>query len=469
MSVTGTDELCGVVEQTANEYGLPGVAVGVRAAGRDLFVCRGVTSAENPLPVDRETLFGLGSVSKTFTATALLRLVADGRVDLMAPVRRYVPELRLADEETAARVTVMNLLNHSSGLDWGLQLDTGEGDDALATYVSHLGELALVAPPGERASYSQAGFNLAGRVVEKVTGQTFEDAVASLVLAPLGLEHSFYLHEQVMTRRFTVAHHRSEDGMLSVLRLRRRPRGDNPGGGLASSVADQLRWARFHLGDGRTEEGERILPAELMEHMQEPTIVLRGSNLGEAIGLCWFLREIDGVQAIAHAGSTNGQFADLLLVPERDFAVVALSNAGPGGIRFNQAVVAWALENYLGLSEREREPVPFSAVQAREITGDYENDVMTLAVRMEGTTLRLEVLLKPEARAAYSEAPPDHEPFEFGLLPGDKDEYIITSGAFKGQRGFFTRDQTGAVEGVDLAGRLFTRIPPTSSPQSTNS
>ncbi len=76
----------------------------------------------------------------------------------------------------------------------------------------------------------------------------------------------------------------------------------------------------------------------------------------------------------------------------------------------------------------------------------------------DGPRLRLEVLMKPETRAAYKEAPPDHAPFEFGLLPSDTDEYIITSGAFKGQRGLFTRDQSGTIVGVDLAGRLFNRV-----------
>ena len=100
-------------------------------------------------------------------------------------MRRYVPELRLADEQTAAQVTVLNLLNHTSGMDWGLQLDTGEGDDAPRTYVAKMGELALITPLGSRASYSQGGFDLAGRVIEKVTRQTFEDAVASLIFRPL--------------------------------------------------------------------------------------------------------------------------------------------------------------------------------------------------------------------------------------------------------------------------------------------
>jgi CubicO group peptidase (beta-lactamase class C family) len=132
---------------------------------------------------------------------------------------------------------VLNLLNHTAGLDWGLIADFGEGDDALAAYVARMAELDLIGPPGGRASYSQAGYNLAGRVVEKVTGWTFERAVAWLVFEPLGLSHSFFARDDIMTRRFAVGHNHGEDGTLSIARLWRRSRGDNPGGGIASSVA----------------------------------------------------------------------------------------------------------------------------------------------------------------------------------------------------------------------------------------
>jgi CubicO group peptidase (beta-lactamase class C family) len=453
------DTLCGFVDATAARFGIPGVAAGVWADGREIYACHGVTSADNPLPVDKDTLYLLGSVTKTYTSTALMRLVAEGRVRLDAPVRRYVPELRLADEQAAATVTVLNLLNHTSGLDWGLIVDTGEGDDALAAYVSKLAELEQLSPPGARVSYSQAGYNLAGRIIEKVTGLTYEQAVGSLVFEPLGLSQSFFARDDVMTRRFAVGHNRSEDGTLSIARLWRRSRGDNPGGGIASSIADQLRWARFHLGDGRA-EGARVLPAEILRQVKTPTAELRGSNLGDAIGIGWFLRNINGVRAAGHGGSANGQFAELLTVPERDFAVVALSNAGPDGILFNQAVVRWALQTYLGLIDRDPIPLPYDDPSAREIAGRYENDVMTLTISTDGAGLTLEVLMKPEIRAAADkELPPDHAPFEFGLLPGKGDEYIITTGAFKGQRGFFTRDDGGAVVGVDLAGRLFGRVP----------
>ena len=456
----GPGALSELVEATATEFGIPGVAVGVWADGLEEYACHGVTSVDNPLPVDRHTLHLLGSVTKTYTATALMRLIAEGRVELDAPVRRYVPELRLKDERAATVVTVRHLLNHTSGLDWGVIADTGEGDDALAVLVAKLAELELIAPPGTRASYSQAGYNLAGRIVEKVTGLTYERAVASLVFEPLGLTHSFFARDDVMTRRFAVGHNLGADGALSIARPWRHWRSDNPGGGLASSVTDQLRWARFHLGDGRADSGVRVLPADLLHRMKEPTVALRGTNLGDAIGIGWFLRDVDGVRVVGHGGSANGQFAELLTVPERNFAVVSLSNAGPDGIPFNQAIVRWVLQAYLGVADRDPQPLPFDGTRAQEIVGDYENDAMTLAISTAGEGLRLDVRIRPEIRAAADmELPPDHAPADFGLLPGDADEYILTSGGMRGQRGFFTRDENRAVVGVDLAGRLFSRVP----------
>ena len=178
-------------------------------------------------------------------------------------MRRYVPELVLADERAAAEITVMQLLNHTAGLDWRLIVDTGDGDDALADWVARLADLELVAPPGSRVSYSQAGYNLTGRILEKVTGLTYEHAVASFLFDPLRLPDSFFLPDDVMTRRFAVGHNLGDDGTPAVARQWRDTRANNPGGGLASSVTDLLRWARFHLGDGRAEDGMPVLPEDV--------------------------------------------------------------------------------------------------------------------------------------------------------------------------------------------------------------
>ncbi|OIK07814.1 serine hydrolase domain-containing protein [Streptomyces monashensis] len=451
------DKLPEFVNTQAAEFGIPGVAVGVLLDGREIYASHGVTSLGNPMPVDEKTLFPVASVSKTFTATALMRLAAEAKVDLHAPVRHYVPELKLADEQAAAQITVLNLLNHTAGLDWNL-IDDGEGDRSLAGLVAKLPQLPLIAPPGTRASYSQAGYNLAGRIIEKVTDLPFEQAVASLVLEPVGLADTVYGLSEVMVRKFAVGHNRGDDGELRPARpwaaFREGARADNPGGGLASTASDLLRWARFHLGDG-----QGVLPAAELHRMREQTVGLRASTLGDGFGICWFLHDLDGLHAIGHGGSGNGQFAELLIVPERNFAVVALANAGPDGYPFNQSVVRWALEHCLGVVEKTAEPVAYDEGHAQQVVGRYEIDAMNLDIATDGTRLTLAVGIKPEIReASDEEMPPDHPAADIGFLPGDGDEYIVTEGGLEGQRGYFSRDADGAVTGIDLAGRLFRRV-----------
>ncbi|MEV5378940.1 serine hydrolase domain-containing protein [Streptomyces nondiastaticus] len=472
------ETLSDFVGTKAEEFGVPGVAVGVLIDGQEVYASHGVTNAGNPQPVDEDTLFHVASVTKTFTATTLMRLAAEGKVDLDAPVRRYVPELELADEAAAAQITVMNLLNHTSGLDWNL-IDGGEEDGSLAAFVAKMSELGTIAAPGARASYSQAAYNLAGRVIEKVTGLAFEKAVATLVLEPAGLTNTFFDLDEVMIRRFAVGHTPDANGELRPARpWRANPfaaRGNNPGGGIASSASDLLRWARFHLGTG-----DGVLPTEALHRMREQTVALRGSTLGDGFGICWFLRDVDGVRTIGHGGSGQGQFAELLIVPERNFAVVSLANAGPDGYLFNQSATRWALAHYLGLTEHDPEPLPYDEARAREVTGRYEIDAMNLDIAVAepaaepvdgsvarsaggsagGARLTLAVGIKPEIReASDAEMPADYPAATMGFLPGDGDEYVITEGGLKGQRGFFTRDDKGTVVGVDLAGRLFGRAP----------
>jgi CubicO group peptidase (beta-lactamase class C family) len=180
------DTLSDFVQATATRFGIPGVVVGVWANGQEVHTGHGVTSVENPLPVDQETLYVLGSVTKTYTATALMRLVASGQVQLKAPVRRYVPDLQLKDDQAADVVIVLNLLNHTSGLGWDLIVDTGGGGDALTGYVAKMAELDQIAPPGARASYSQPGYCLAGRVIEKVLGMPYERPLPPSYSIPWG-------------------------------------------------------------------------------------------------------------------------------------------------------------------------------------------------------------------------------------------------------------------------------------------
>ncbi|WP_420078751.1 hypothetical protein ACN6AT_05715 [Streptomyces sp. JL4002] len=151
-------------------------------------------------------------------------------------------------------------------------------------------------------------------------------------------------------------------------------------------------------------------------------------------------------------------------MPERDFAVITMANAGPGGIPFNRGAVRRALEHYLGVVDKDPEPLPYDEARAREVAGAFENDAMTLTVAADGQELTIGVVIKPEIRAAADfEMPADYEQAALGLLPGDGDEFIVTAGGLQGQRGSFSRDENGAVAGIDLGGRVFDRVPTASA------
>ena len=207
------------VSEVAEETGVPGVAVGVLHGDEQHLAFHGVTSVEDPLPIDERTLYQIASTGKTHTATAIMRLMAQGRVDLDERVRAYVPELRLQDERVAEEVTVGTLLNHTAGWDGGDEVvDTGEGDDALGRYVDTFDSLPQNTPPGAVASYNNAAFALAGRVIEKVTGQTYERAVTELLVEPLGLDHTFLFPAKVMEHRFSASHVQDDAGQPRVFR-----------------------------------------------------------------------------------------------------------------------------------------------------------------------------------------------------------------------------------------------------------
>lgn len=151
------------------EQQVPGLAVGVFFEGQFQIAGFGVTRVENPLAVKENTLFQIGSITKTFTATLAMRLVEQGKLDLGTPIRTYLPDFRLKDEAVATRVTFRHLFLHQGGWEGDHFADFGFGDGALARYVASMVELPQVLPLGQAFSYNNAGFSLSGRVIEAVT------------------------------------------------------------------------------------------------------------------------------------------------------------------------------------------------------------------------------------------------------------------------------------------------------------
>src|SRR5215216_940082 len=300
--------------------GIPGVAIGVLDGGEETVRGFGVTSVEHPLDVDGDTLFQIGSITKTFTCTVVMRLVEEGRLDLDAPLRTYLPELRLRDEDVASRVTMRHLLTHTGGWVGDYFDDTGPGDDALGRMCERLVDLPQETPLGELWAYNNAGFYLAGRVVEVVVGRPFETVLRELVLEPLGLRRTFFSAEEVITHRFAVGHDREG----KVARPWALTRSTAPAGGLVSSARELPRYARVQLGDG-----DGVLRRETMEAMRRPAAA--ASGIADWVGLTWYGRELDGRTFVGHGGGTNGQISSLQLCPDEGWALAVVTNHDDGG------------------------------------------------------------------------------------------------------------------------------------------
>ena len=445
------------VSDRAEKLQVPGVAVGIYWGGGEDYVFHGTTSIENPLPVDENTLFQIGSTGKTFTATAMMRLVEAGRVALDDRVRKHVPGLRLRDESAAEGVTILELMNHTAGWNGDFFEDTGDGDDALAKYVRKMRTLRQLFPPGSPiASYNNAAVALAGYVIEKVTKQTYEQAIKELVFGPVGLEHSFFYPNDVMTHRF-VAGHSNEDGEVQVVRPWRMMRASNPMGGVVSTAGDQVRWARFHLGDGRAADGKRVLRRRTLELMRKPTARLPVA-LGDHVGISWLMRDINGVRLVGHGGTTPGQLSAFQMVPARDFAITILTNAAKGG-ELHRDLLKWALRAYLDIAEAEPEPLTLSPEELKPYAGRYLTDGGDLTLKVNDD--HLDVTSTPSRRslAQLKEAgrpvPREQPPIPIKLLAPDL--FVLVDGAVKGIKGEFVREGS-KITGVNFGGRLAKRV-----------
>lgn len=450
-----------LVGEAATRLEVPGAGVGLLNGGEETYVFHGVTSIENPLEVNENTLFQSGSTGKTFTGTAVMRLVEEGKIDLDAPVKSYVPELRLKDEAVAEKVTVLHLLNHTAGWQGDLMDNTGDGDDALERYVERMARLDQVSPLGATVSYNNASLSLAGRVIEKVTGKGFEAAVKELLFEPLGLDHSFFFLNEIMTRRFVVGHNQKPDGTIRVARPWALPRGGNPAGGISTNVRDLVSWARFHLEGGKNRQGERVLSEESIALMKKPTADLGGSVLGDHIGITWWLRDFGGLTQVSHGGNTLGQNCTFFMFPDRDFALIALTNSSPNGGQFSDELVKWVLASYLGVSRPEPEPESLSDEKLTEFVGTFETVAAIARIDRKDGGLVIDVTIKPEVLEQLRETTDDpiekQPPIPIGLLPGEGDRYVVTDGPAKGMTGYFVRNPDGEVEGIHVGGRLATR------------
>jgi len=436
-------------------FSVPGVSIGMILDGEEHHLAYGVTSVDNPLPVDDKTLFQIGSTTKTYTGTVLAMLLDEGKIDLEQPVRAYVPAFKLPDKAAAGEVRLRHLVTHTGGFLGDLFDDTGRGGDALRKLVAKLSKTApQQTPVGTVWSYNNAGFYVLGRVIEEVTGQSYEDAVNDRILTPLGMDHSFWFAEDVITRKVALGHDTKPDGTNTTARPWGVTRGINPAGGLVSTSVDQMKYARFHLSGGKGPDGKRIMPARAVRAMQKP--LAPAGSLADHVGTTWLLEKIDGARIVKHGGSINGHMSEFLMVPDRGFAITILTN-GSRGHELGTVVLNWALEELLDIHRPEPVTRPATAKEVAALVGRYSMTLAKLRLSEEKGGLVLTYEIDPkvleEAPEAAAALPP---PMPVAMV--GKDRAVVTGDYIKGSRLEFLRDGDSNVEWLRFGGRICKKV-----------
>jgi CubicO group peptidase (beta-lactamase class C family) len=300
----------------------PGCAVGVSVDGKSVLEKGyGMADLEHDTPNRAETIFEAGSVSKQFTAAAVLLLAREGKLALDDPVRKYVPEL----PDYGAPLTIRHMLNHTSGLrDWGSVAGIGGWPRTTRVYThAHVLDIlsrqrALNFPSGTRYSYSNSGYNLAAIIVSRVTGESFADFSRKRIFEPLKMTRTSWRDDFTRIVKGRAIAYSDSDGSYSMNMPFENVHGN---GGLLTTVGDLLRWtanfARPSLGD-----------AAFVKEQQQPGRFNDGRAHGYALGL--MIGSYKGVREVGHSGSTAGYRAHLVDYPDQKVSVGVLCNVSSG-------------------------------------------------------------------------------------------------------------------------------------------
>lgn len=443
------EELQELLDRTATAAGVPGAAVGIIHNGIARTFTTGTTSVAAPVAVDDRTLFMIGSTTKTLTATTILSLVDEGAVELDSPVIDVMSELALVDRAARVSLTLRHLLTHTGGFE-GDVADSDDWDEAaIARSVAGYDALAQYTSPGSAFSYSNSGFRLVGRLIEVITGQPYETAVRDRVLDPLGMSDSFYFPWEVFSRRHAVGHSIEEGGSASVAHAWGLGRSGAAEGGLASSIADQIKYMQFHL-DG-TAPGRAPISEVLRTEMQRKQAV--AAPPFDGVGLPWLLVDMFGTSAVTHGGNIAGiQRSTMTLVPEEGFAVTVLANSGAGGA-LGDSITTWCFENLLGRTANEPfSPISLTDAELEPFCGKWDSGTWGMDVTPEDGMLRAAFFLSEELADDVKLLPP---PMSLAFCGPDE---IIHPRSPETLFGRFERDDSGLVTRLLCQGRALRRV-----------
>lgn len=336
-----------IVVNSAITYDIPGISVGIVKNGDVVYLKNhGVENLDTGKPVTSNTVFNMASISKVFTATAIMKLVEKGLVDLNTPAYKYVPYFKMANQNYR-KITVEHLLTHKSGLPGdhlGHNGDPYFGNDAIENFIISLYDRNLEFEPGSMQSYSNTGLVLLSAIVEAVTKTKFEDYIQNNIFGPIGMQNSTFDAKKSGIENMSARHVIGTNFQYMV--CKEDPDGNRwktGAGGMSSSVSDMCLFALTLLNKGKI-GNTQIISEQSLDIMWEES-----ENSG-GLGLIWNVYKWGGKKLVDHGGNSLGVSNELALLPDDSLAVIVFSNNRNGN---EWPITSSILKTMLGLDLRK--------------------------------------------------------------------------------------------------------------------
>ncbi len=479
------------VEQMRTVYDVPGAAIAlVLPDGSTYTQGYGVRNTADSAVVTADTQFGIASVTKSFTALGIMLLVDEGKVNLDAPVTDYLPTFQLSDPALTPQVTVRHLLMHASGMD---RNDQGTGNPTITRdqIVALAATTPLLAAPGELHKYSNVNTIAAARIIELVSGQSWEEFTRERILEPLGMNNAT-MDAAALQQQPNVALPHERDlltGMVAMPPF--EPYAEAPAGGINASATEMLRYLQFQLGDG-TFGNTALLSAESLTEMQLTQITTDATSQGSdaarraaeqgipapetiisdfGYGLYWYTETIAGQRVVQHDGQAPGYSASVSFAPEAGVGVVILTNA-TYAFGFVESVRLHILEELLDAQPRhDIQPMIEAqlALEGRDLTSilapsEAVRSFVADPAQLETLSGTYTNLFAPEpatitvvnGQSLFLELQSPMGPLSLDLLPVAADIFLINTAPYRGFPVEFKTDGEGilvTLNGFEIARR----------------
>ena len=350
-----------LVTRTLRAFEVPGIAVCIIKDGKVIHSKGyGVRSLDTRQPMDENTLFGIASNSKAFTTAALGMLVDEGKLNWDDKVRKYIPEFKLFDPYVTEEFTVRDLLCHRSGLGLGagdLMFFPDSSNFTIPDILHNLQFLKPVTSFRSQFAYDNNLYIVAGEVVARASGMSWEDFIENRILRPLGMTHSAASYDRLHDSSDVIDGHARVEGKVRVI-ARSRSKVDHAAGGIYSSIADLSKWVLLHLAGGKYGDNRQLFSSDVLRERWSPQTILSVGGPGPynthfaAYALGFFVSDIKGYKQMSHTGGLEGMVTQITMIPELQLGIIVLTNQEEGAAF--TAITNQIKDRYLGITGTDR-------------------------------------------------------------------------------------------------------------------